>query len=490
MGQAAVVERSSERPSVDAGGSAGRPSTRETVVSVSQLTKRYKRTEALRCLDLDVRRGEIFGLIGPDGAGKSSAIKSIAGVLRYDDGLVEVFGERIDSERTAERVKDRIGLMPQGLGNNLYGELSVEENVDYFGRLRLVARDELEGRKKRLLSVTRLEQFKDRPMKQLSGGMKQKLGLVCTLIHQPRLVLLDEPTTGVDPVSRRDFWAILTELVHEHEISAIVSTAYMDEAAYFHRLALLMNGKIVSQGTEDDILAVAPGSIVTLTPADQIRAIRTLRSTFPQVEALGREVRVFVESADVKEATDKVTKSLAGAQPERLTAGRPDLEDVLVHLLRKEKTAPTPGVTPQTEVQSSTADTEAIERRRNELAINAQQLVRTFGEFRAVDGVSFSVRQGEVFGLLGANGAGKTTVIKMLTGLLRPTRGTGSVAGADVTRARREVKERIGYVSQSFSLYLDMTVSENILFFAGVYGIPRRRSRDRLRWVLETTDLK
>ena len=176
------------------------------VVSVCGLEKRYKKTIAVRGVDFSVDRGEIFGLIGPDGSGKSSMIRAIAGVQRYNAGSIEVFGQRIDSERSAEKVKSRIGLMPQGLGNNLYAQLSVEENIDYFAGLRLVEPNVLQRRKDRLLTMTRLIDFRDRPMKQLSGGMKQKLGLVCTLIHQPAFVLLDEPTTGVDPVSRRDFW--------------------------------------------------------------------------------------------------------------------------------------------------------------------------------------------------------------------------------------------------------------------------------------------
>src|SRR6476661_7888906 len=166
-------------------------------------------------------RGEIYGLIGPDGAGKSSLMKAIAGVLSYDGGSAEVFGTVVDSELAAEHVKRRLGFLPQGLGLNLYPELSVEENVDFFARLRLVPERDLTERKARLLAMTRLDRFRDRPMKHLSGGMKQKLGLICTLIHEPELAILDEPTTGVDPVSRRDFWAILTELVQERGMTAL-----------------------------------------------------------------------------------------------------------------------------------------------------------------------------------------------------------------------------------------------------------------------------
>jgi ABC-2 type transport system ATP-binding protein len=203
------------------------------VVRVREFVKRYRKLTAADGVSLDIRRGEIYGLIGPDGAGKSSLMKAIAGVLSFEGGSIEVFGQTIDSEAAAEKVKGRLGFMPQGLGLNLYPELSVEENIDFFAELREVTPVLLAERKRKLLVMTRLVRFLDRPMKQLSGGMKQKLGLVCTLIHEPDLIILDEPTTGVDPVSRRDFWTILTQLLRERGVTALVSTAYMDEAERF-----------------------------------------------------------------------------------------------------------------------------------------------------------------------------------------------------------------------------------------------------------------
>ena len=235
----------------------------EHVVEVRGVSKKYKRTVALRDITLDIRQGEVFGFIGPDGSGKSSLIRAIAGVQQYDTGTISLFGTPVTSERSAERVKSRIGLMPQGLGNNLYPELSIDENIDYFAGLRLVPKQELRQRKDQLLAMTRLTKFRDRPMKQLSGGMKQKLGLVCTLIHQPEFVLLDEPTTGVDPVSRRDFWSILTDLVHQTGMTAIISTAYMDEADYMDALALFMDGRIMTHGSEDALLSLVSGTIVS-----------------------------------------------------------------------------------------------------------------------------------------------------------------------------------------------------------------------------------
>lgn len=391
------------------------------VVRVRGLIKHYGEKHAVRGVNLEVKKGEIFGVIGPDGSGKSTILKTVAGVLAFDAGCVEVLGTNIDSEAAAERVKARIGFMPQGLGLNLYPELSVEENIDFFARLRNVPEDALAVRKERLLRATRLSRFRERPMKQLSGGMKQKLGLVCTLVHEPEVIILDEPTTGVDPVSRRDFWTILRELLHSVGGTALISTAYLDEASRFHRVSLLLDGTELASGTPD-----------ALTDADQ--------------------------------------------------TGH-DLEDVFVSLVEARAAARSeiPGVQEARDVVAVAF--------RNGPSIEAVELTRDFGRFRAVDRVSFQVRAGEVFGLLGANGAGKTTVLKMLTGILSPSSGSGSVAGADMRRAGIAIKRRIGYMSQAFSLYTDLTVTENIALYAGIYGLGPSEARDRARVIVRMAGL-
>jgi ABC-2 type transport system ATP-binding protein len=394
------------------------------VVAVDHLVKRYGARDAVRDVSLAVPRGQLYGLIGPDGAGKSSVLKAVAGVLTFDGGSIRVFETVLDSERAAERVKGRLGFMPQGLGLNLYPELSVEENVDVFARMRLVPPALLAARKERLLGLARLAAFRDRPMKHLSGGMKQKLGLACTLIHEPALVILDEPTTGVDPVSRRDFWAILAELIAESGTTALVSTAYMDEASRFHRVAFMFDGRILAEGEPDSLRTLVPGG--------------------------------------------------AGS-PE------PDLEAVFASLLRSE-----PGIAPPVPARPAAPVRAAA---RDAVLIEARDLTRDFGGFRAVNGATFRVRSGEVFGLLGANGAGKTTVIKMLTGLLRPTAGVAQVAGIDMRRPAREVKERIGYMSQAFSLYHDLTAVENVRLAAGIYGLAGAEARERTAWALALAGL-
>lgn len=460
------------------------PSSTDVVVRVSGFVKRYKHHLAVDGLDFTVNRGEIYGLIGPDGAGKSTVMKAIAGVLGYEGGSAEVFGIVVDSERAAEQVKRRIGFLPQGLGLNLYPELSVEENIDFFARLRLVSEADLRERKARLLAITRLERFRTRLMKQLSGGMKQKLGLICTLIHEPELAILDEPTTGVDPVSRRDFWAILAEWQAVKGMTALVSTAYMDEAARFHRLSFLSHGQVLASGTPSDVRALVPGLVVTVEATPQLDAMVRLKRRYPQVESMGASLHVFTPEREPDAAAAGIRDALDSLPVTQLHTDEPELEDVVVALLLKEQDA---------QAGASAASGHAAHSWNRQpfdgLAVQAKELIRDFDSFRAVDRVSFDMKQGEIFGLLGANGAGKTTVIKMLTGILPPTGGEGRVAGADMRTASGAIKERIGYMSQAFSLYLDLTVIENIRLFAGIYGLARRQAQQRMAWIVDMAGL-
>ena len=458
----------------------------DLVVNVRDFHKRYRKQTAVEGVSFAIKKGEIYGLIGPDGAGKSSLMKAISGILTYDSGSIEVFGTMISSEASAETVKGRIGFMPQGLGQNLYGELSVEENIDFFAQLREVSREQLIGRKRKLLAMTRLDKFTDRPMKLLSGGMKQKLGLVCTLIHEPELIILDEPTTGVDPVSRRDFWAILTELLREQNISALVSTAYMDEATRFQQLSLMYEGKVIAAGEPEQIIAKVPGTLVELVAHPQAAALSQLKPIFQQVEAVGAVLRVFAEGQEEGAAITQVKSLLSDQEVSTIHASQPEMEDAFIALLNQANltdsdTAPAINTYKASDIEAS---------KKNELAIEAENLCRDFGDFRAVDQVSFQVKQGEIFGLLGANGAGKSTVFKMLTGIMRPTGGEGKVAGQDMLRATQAIKERIGYMSQAFSLYQDMTVLENIRLYARIYAVPRRQLKQRVDWVIETAGLQ
>ncbi len=456
-------------------------------VQISKLLKRYGDVEAVRNIDLSIPHGSLFGLIGPDGAGKSSLMKSVAGVMSYEGGKIEVLGQPITSEAEAEKVKIKLGFMPQGLGQNLYPDLSIDENIEFFARLRLVGSKELKERRDRLLDLTRLISFRDRAMKNLSGGMKQKLGLVCTLIHEPEFIILDEPTTGVDPVSRRDFWAILAELLGEKGITALVSSAYMDEASRFDSTALMHEGSIIAQGTPQELVNLIPGISMLIRVGQQLEALQRLRDNYPQVLGMGEWLRVFAPGHTAQEAKIKVRELLHDLDLGEIIVVAPELEEVVVEQLE----------THHGSAGSRSAIQKAPELTRHAgsmqttgFAIEAKDLVREFGAFRAVDGVSFQVAPGEIFGLLGANGAGKTTVIKMLTGILAPTAGNGNVAGADMHHSGREIKERIGYMSQAFSLYQDLTAEQNIRLYAGIYGVHSSDIAKRISWIMDVTSLQ
>lgn len=461
--------------------------TSPPVIRVSGFRKSYGALAAVQDVALSVAKGEMYGLIGPDGAGKSTLMKAIAGVLAYDDGAVEVFGQKIDSEQSAESVKSRLGLMPQGLGLNLSPDLSVEENIDYFAKVRLVPTDELAQRKDRFLKMTRLDEFRSRPMKNLSGGMKQKLGLICSLIHMPELIILDEPTTGVDPVSRRDFWSILSDLTRAEGMTALISTAYMEEALRFDRISLMHGGRFLASGSPDDLVKLVPGTMVEMKCPHQIEALGMLRQQYPQAEPRGEWIRVFSRNPNHENARSEALSLLdSSLSPTQVRTGDPGLEDVFIALLRQQS----PEEHEEADSTGAAEDYESLpDALRGQIAIEAHDLTRTFGSFTAVDRVTFQVKQGEIFGLLGANGAGKSTCIKMLTGILRPSGGEGAVSGADMRYAGQEIKERIGYVSQAFSLYIDLTVLENIMLYAGIYGVPKAARPERADWVLEVAGL-
>jgi len=465
----------------------------DAVVCIDGLVKRYRRRLAVTGVSLRIARGELYGLIGADGSGKSSLFKAVAGVLSFEGGTLRVFGQTIASESDAERVKQRIGFMPQGLGLNLYPELSVDENIDFFADLRGVPRAAREERKARLLAMTRLEPFRSRPMKQLSGGMKQKLGLACTLIHEPELLVLDEPTTGVDPLSRRDFWRMLPELLHERGMTALVATAYLDEGGHFDRVGLMYGGALLAEGDPEQLPGELAATVVVAAHADA-NVLHRLAQAFGAVDRHGASASVLVPTRDADAALAQVRTALAADTAPRLQARPPTLEDLVIARMRalapqgSESQIGPPERGPQSEPAQlgQPVDPAAPGNvpRAPACAIEAVGLTRDFGGFRAADRVSFRVQHGEIVGLLGANGAGKTTVIKMLTGILPPSAGLGQVAGADMRRASRQIRQRIGYMSQAFSLYADLSVRDNLMLYAGLYGLTGRAARERAAWVV------
>lgn len=346
-------------------------------IEVNNISKHYGKVKALQNVSFSVEEGEIFGLIGPDGAGKTSMYRILCSLLLPNEGSASVCG--YDVVNGMKEVRKRVGYMPGRF--SLYQDLTVEENLKFFATLFNTTVEENYDSIKAIYS--QIERFKNRRAGALSGGMKQKLALCCALVHKPQVLFLDEPTTGVDPVSRKEFWEILAHL-KERNITIIASTPYIDEVQKCERVGFLSDGILKGVGTPDAILD-------------------TFKDVFnpPPIEHKQRD--------DTEKETENV--------------------------------------------------------------IEVEHLVKAFGSFHAVDDISFTVKKGEIFGFLGANGAGKTTAMHMLTGLNQPTSGTGRVVGFDIRTQYEQIKQHIGYMSQKFSLYEDLTVAENIRLFAGIYGM-------------------
>jgi ABC-type multidrug transport system ATPase subunit/ABC-type multidrug transport system permease subunit len=431
--------------------------------------------EATRALDnvsLEVRRGALTALVGPDGAGKTTLIRLAAGLMTADSGELSVLG--IDVAADPQQVQNRIGYMPQKFG--LYEDLSVQENLDLYADLHGVGVDERRERYPQLMAMTALGPFVQRLAGRLSGGMKQKLGLACTLIRSPELLLLDEPTVGVDPLSRRELWAIILQLVNDEGLTVLLSTSYLDEAERCGHVVVLHEGKVLAQGRPDEVSGLAAGRVyIVEPPAGQTpRGLQTRLLDDPAV------VDALPEGGHIRVVT-------TAAEPDELTLGdisliptRARFEDgfmVLLHRITSERSAVAMRLERPPEIHGSAT------------VVEVNDLVRQFGAFTAVDHVSFAVRRGEIFGLLGPNGAGKTTTFRMLCGLLPATRGTLRVAGVDLGSARASARQRLGYVAQKFSLYGDLSVVENLEFFASAYGLRGARRRDRVAWALEQFDL-
>ncbi len=381
------------------------------------LSHRYGHRLALDAVDLDIPGGCLAGIIGPDGVGKSTLLGLIAGARRIRTGTIEVLGGDLRSRRFRTRIASRIAYMPQGLGRNLYSALSVVENVDFFGRLFGQSSEERARRIDGLLASTGLARFRDRPAGKLSGGMKQKLGLCCALVHDPALLILDEPTTGIDPLSRRQFWELIERIrASRPNMSVLVSTAYMEEAQEFDWLVAMDKGKILAAGRPTELMA--------RTGAHDMDSafIRLL----PEVERRGHRALII---------------------PPR----RPSLDGP---------------------------------------AIEAEGLTKRFGAFTAVDHVSFTIERGEIFGFLGSNGCGKTTTMKMLTGLLPATEGRARLFGRPADPHDLGTRRRIGYMSQAFSLYSELTVRQNLELHARLFRLVPRHAAERIAVLLHRFDLE
>jgi ribosome-dependent ATPase len=389
----------------------GRP-----VAVLAGLTQKYGKVTALDRVTIGIPADCMVGLIGPDGVGKSTLLSIIAGARQIQSGSAEVLGGDISDAKHRASVCPRIAYMPQGLGKNLYPDLSVRENVEFFGRLFGQSRDERNWRIAELLDSTGLEPFQDRPAKKLSGGMRQKLGLCCSLIHDPDLLILDEPTTGVDPLSRRQFWELIDRIRSRRAgMSVIVATAYMEEAERFDWLAAMNDGKVLATGSPADLKASAGATTVE----DAFIAL------LPEQQGGHHELRI---------------------PPRRIFDADP--------------------------------------------IITARDLTCRFGDFTAVDHVNFTIERGEIFGFLGSNGCGKTTTMKMLTGLLPPTAGEALLFGKPLDANDMSSRYRVGYMSQSFSLYTELTVRQNLDLHARIFHLPTQKAAKRIAGLVQQFGLE
>jgi len=428
--------------------------------------------DALAGISLSVRAGQLTALVGPDGAGKTTFLRMVAGLLPADGGSLQVLG--LDVAAQPQQVQDRIGYMPQRFG--LYEDLSVQENLDLYADLHGVAPDQRQQRFERLLRMTDLGAFTQRPAGKLSGGMKQKLGLACTLVRSPDLLLLDELSVGVDPLSRRELWKIIQQLVQEEQLSVLVSTAYMDEAEHCEQIFVLHQGQLLAEGDPAGLAAKAQGLTWSVRPSDELQPrdlqARLIDDSTHVLDAVPRAggVRFILQpSAHIAQ----LSAQLQGLQPSQRPA---ELEDAFMMLLRTREQASAAVVSPAPRPASAGKDGPVIV---------VRDLVRRFGDFTAVASTSFEVKRGEIFGLLGPNGAGKTTTFRMLCGLLPASSGHLEVAGLNLRTARAQARGRIGYVSQKFALYGNLSVRENLEFFGGAYGLAgavlRKRVADALQ---------
>ena len=449
----------------------------EEVIQVESLYKHYGKLVAVKGINFGVRRGEIFGLIGPDGAGKTTTFHILSGVMEASAGKVTIL------QQSPREARLSIGYLTQKF--SLYLDLSIEENLRYAAGLRQVPHHLYFSRRRKYLGLMNLAQFSTRLAGQLSGGMKQKLALCCALISQPEILLLDEPTTGVDPVSRREFWDILAAVASEG-MTIVVATPYLDEAERCHRIGLVHAGQMQQIGTLQELRASFGLDRLEIRTTD-LAALEALltdqlhASSLVDIQTFGDRLDVLV--TDAVRGKAEICQICQQQQLELTTihAAELTLENVFVTHLRQLGQDPPFRCLPRTQAPS--------QHRQGELAIGAYSLWQVFGNFAAVKGINVEIRYGEIYGLLGANGAGKTTTIKMLCGLLQPTRGKISLAGMTANLRRSALRQKIGYMSQKFTLYDDLSIRENLEFYCGVYGVPRRWRRRKLDWVLEICGL-
>ena len=443
-----------------------------SILSVKNLTKSFSKQKALNNISFEIKPNKITGIVGPDGAGKTTLLRILSGLLSYEAKEIEILD--LDLESNIQNIQEQIGYMPQKFG--LYEDLSVEENLRLFANLQSIPRDNLQNRIDELLHFTSLYNFKDFLAKNLSGGMKQKLGLASALIKKPKLLLLDEPGVGVDPISRKELWSMVENLTKEN-VTVLWSTAYLDEAELCDEVILLNEGDILFFGNPDILKERMKGKVF-----DIIGDIKDKRKTLQLALRydyindgliLGNTVKIITDESKQLPPLENILASNC-AYKESL----PTFEDGFMNILK----ANFNGLSKLAEqIEYINTDEENI--------IEVKNLTKKFGNFIATDNISFDIKKGQIFGLLGPNGAGKSTTFKMLCGLLKPSSGEATVLGYNFMKSSQKARWKIGYMSQKFSLYADINVYENLKFYAGIYGLTGNKKKEKISNMLEIFEL-
>lgn len=448
----------------------------EAAIRLNGLVKRFPgmNKPAVAPLTCTIQSGYVTGLVGPDGAGKTTLMRMLAGLLKPDAGSASVLG--LDPINDDRALHASLGYMPQKFG--LYEDLTVMENLNLYADLRSVIGDTRQKTFARLLEFTALGPFTDRLAGKLSGGMKQKLGLACTLVGEPNVLLLDEPGVGVDPISRRELWQMVHELAGEGML-ILWSTSYLDEAEQCRDVLLLNEGELLYQGQPTTLTQSMAGRIFLLhSPQESNRRLLRRVLKLPQVSdgmIQGRSVRLILK----REASAEAIRSAEGIPEIEIAETTPRFEDAFIDLLGGAGTQESP----------LGAILHTVEGTPGETVIEAKSLTKKFGDFAATDNVDFAVKRGEIFGLLGPNGAGKSTTFKMMCGLLVPTSGKALVLGMDLKVSSGKARQRLGYMAQKFSLYGNLTVEQNLRFFSGVYGLRGRAQSEKIARMSEAFNL-
>ncbi|PUE65892.1 ATP-binding cassette domain-containing protein [Arcobacter caeni] len=443
-----------------------------SILCVKNLSKSFEKQKALNNISLEIKPNKITGIVGPDGAGKTTLLRILSGLLSFQAQKVEVLD--LDLNTNIQTIQEQIGYMPQKFG--LYEDLTVEENLRLFADLQSIPLDNLQNRIDELLHFTSLYDFKDFLAKNLSGGMKQKLGLASALIKKPKLLLLDEPGVGVDPISRKELWSMVENLTKEN-VTVLWSTAYLDEAELCDEVLLLNEGNILFFGNPDilkdsmkdrvfDIIGEIKDKRETLQLALKYDYIKDALILGNSIKLICDESKLLPQLEDIKASNCIYKKSI------------PTFEDGFMNILK----ANFDGV-------SKLAEQIEPIKTQEDTVIKVKNLTKKFGSFVATENISFDIKKGEIFGLLGPNGAGKSTTFKMLCGLVKPTSGEASVLGYNFMDSSLKARRRIGYMSQKFSLYADISVYENLKFYAGIYGLKFEKKSKKIANMLDIFDL-